>query len=109
MPMYVYTCDCGRTVEEFRHMSESTDPPPVCESCQKPMGRDFSRQRVNTPMQAFSKPIEMYSCAPETPEQLSAMRTACPDVEFNDLLVPLAHSRKEKLDILKSVDFEEKG
>jgi len=59
--------------------------------------------------QAFHQPIEMFSVAPESPDQLRDMREKLPDLEFTSDLVPIAHNRQEKLAILKAVGFEERN
>lgn len=55
----------------------------------------------------FRKPIEMFSVAPETPDQMAALRKARPETQFTDQGVPLARTRTEKLAILKAVGYEE--
>lgn len=109
MPRYDYKCDsCGATIEEWATMSQYQKEIP-CSSCGEMMQRDFSMGTPTTSNRAFRHPIEMYSVAPETPAGLAAFRRRNPDVQLNDQFVPIAHSRAEKLQILKAEGYEEKN
>jgi hypothetical protein len=54
---------------------------------------------------AFSVPIEMYSIACETPEQIADLRQA--GIEVREDGVPIAYTRQQKLRALKVSGFEE--
>jgi len=106
MPIYVYKCPCGGRSEKLLPMTQYQDMQ-YCEICGQPMFRDLPAEHMNTPLQAFHTPIEMYSVAPETPGQAADLRRKLPDVKFNDLGVPVAHNRQEKLAILRATGFQE--
>jgi len=76
---------------------------PACEVCGSDMHRDIQAEQCSTPLKAFFKPIEMYSLAPDTPEQYRDLKRKCPHIQFNDQLVPLATCRQEKKDLMKAV------
>lgn len=109
MPTYCYCCEqCGEVSAEFRPISRRSDAG-VCSKCGavtfRHRGAEFTEYQRHNPN--FSKPIEMYSIAPENPRQLQELRQKCPDVKFNDLLVPIARNRQEKLKLLKAVGYVE--
>ena len=111
MPRYDYVCDsCGIVAEEFCTISKYRSKIP-CLDCDDGtmMRRDFTRGTPATLDTAFQHPIEMYSVAPETPHELAAFRQRNPGVKLNDQLVPIAHSRAEKLRILRNEGYEEKN
>lgn len=109
MPRYPYICPvCGYKEDVFKPMSRY-DSREVCPKCGVPMDRNRMAGPPATLDKAFHKPIEMYSIAPENPQQLADLRKRCPDVEFTRDLVPLAHNRAEKKRLLKAVGFEEKS
>lgn len=61
-----------------------------------------------TPMRAFHTPIEMYSVAPNSPGEVRELRKA--GVELTpDTLVPIAHTRQEKMRILALSGCEERN
>lgn len=61
-----------------------------------------------TPMRAFARPIEMYSVAPNSPGEARQLREA--GVELTpDTLVPIAHTRQEKMKILEVTGCEERN
>jgi len=106
MPIYRYECpECGQRREDFLPVSQSAVMP-IC-GCGHTMERDYS-VRVGSGNKAFGTPIEMFSIAPENPEQERVLREACPDVEWNEpLKVPKAATREQKLRLLRTCGFEE--
>lgn len=83
--------------------------PAVCDACGSPANRAVGAERVGSMNHEFNKPIEMYSVAPNSADEVTELRRAVPDIKFNDQLVPLAHNRAEKLRILKAVGYAEKS
>lgn len=106
MPLYPYQCsNCGRQDELFLSMSDYTPEQPCV--CGARMQRVFTTDRVRNPN--FHTPIAMFSVAPTNPQELADFRRKCPDIHMTPQLVPLAHNRTEKKQILKAVGFEEKS
>lgn len=107
MPYYRdfgFSCDsCSRTKVDFRSREEGA---PICE-CGALMVRDFSVR--NKPKHArnaaFHKPIELYSLAPETPEQRRELEAV--GATFTPEGVPLARDRAEKKRIMKTAGYVE--
>lgn len=108
MPRYPYTCDaCDDEVDVFKLMSQYDDPE-TCPTCGAQMAHNFmARGTPATLDKPFHKPIEMFSIAPETPQQMADLRRKLPDTQFTRDLVPLAHTRAEKMRILKAVNYQE--
>lgn len=113
MPIYVYQCDeCGHGDEDFQSIHD--DPHTVCPVCE---AEAYHRVPAvtHTDMKEFRKPIEMHSLGLAHPDEIAAFRQRNPGVKVssdpNDPLygVPIAHHRKEKLDILKAEGWEEKA
>jgi len=110
MPMYDFECpECGMKAEDFRSMRNMDTPGDPCPQCGETMVRVFLARAPGTPLRAFDKPIEMYGCAPETPAQLADLRAKCPDLEVNDLLVPVARTPQQKRDVLQACGFEDRS
>ena len=108
MPMYCYRCPgCEHKTERFRHLSNA-DAVEKCPECGRSMEKDIAAQNVGSGNQTFQKPIEMDSIALAHPEDIAAFKRRNPGVEVRDG-VPIAHSRKEKKDILKNEGFEERN
>ena len=109
MPVYCFKCPiCGKRSELLRSMSAMRDPA-FCE-CGAEMRRDMRAEHTNTPLQDFRTPIEMFSIAPETPDQERELRRKCPEVEWDEQLkVPRARNRHQKLALLKAVGFVERS
>lgn len=108
MPMYPYKCwACGHATEVFKPMTQYKTPE-QCPECGASMDRVFTHRcaSLDTP---FRKPIEMFSVAPTNPAEVVALRRAMPDVTLTPQLVPVAHSRAEKLRILRATGCEEKA
>lgn len=105
MPRYCYVCDnCGLHDSEIVPMFQRRTEVPC--ACGAMMRQDFSKA-ASVGGRAFHKPIEMYSVAPNNPQEVAAFQRRNPDVKMNDQLVPIAHNRAEKLRILKNEGFEE--
>lgn len=112
MPIYVYQCDaCQHGAEEFQKMSaEALTECPECKQAQ------YHRVPclAHTDMKEFSTPIEMYSIALNDDEEIKEFMRKAPDVEVatdpNDPMygVPIARSRKQKLNALKAMDYTER-
>lgn len=106
MPLYDYKCPvCDQQVELLIPMLEYQSEQPC--TCGAVMQRIFTTKKSHSPN--FRKPIEMFSVAPTSPQELEAFRRKCPDVELTRQLVPIAHNRTEKKQILRAVGFEEKS
>lgn len=113
MPIYVYACDaCGHNVDEFQHMSDTSLT--ECPEC----GSDTYHRvpcRTHSDMVEYDKPIELYSVALNDDQEINDFQRQCPDVEVSrdpkDPMygVPIARTRKQKLDSLEVFDFEEKN
>lgn len=112
MPIYPYKCeDCGHNPEVFQRMSDRADT--VCPKCG---GGRYHRVPClpNTDMREFRKPIEMFSIGMEDDDEIRAFKERCPDVDVsmdpNDELygVPIARTRKQKLQALNAAGFEER-
>ena len=107
MPMYCYYCpECGSVQTQFRPIVDR-DRPATCH-CGGISERDFvaegSRASMNV---AFTKPIEMWSIAPNTQAEHRQLVEA--GATFGEGGVPLAHSRAEKLKLLEVVGHVERS
>lgn len=113
MPIYIYQCDnCTHRTETFQHMFE--DNITICPICNSDK---FHRVPClpNTPHTEYCDPIEMHSIALCHHDDIQAFKQRHPNVTCSDTPddplygVPIAHSRKEKLDILKGEGWEERN
>lgn len=104
MPRYCFECQCGRTEAVIRPMSESSDPL-ACQDCGEPMQRDIPAEHGRKTTPHFAKPIELWSIAPNTPEEYRQLAEA--GAEMGPQGVPLARSRSEKLRLLNLVGHVE--
>lgn len=114
MPIFDWRCgSCDHTAEEYRKIGESA-PVENCPVCGK---LEYIKQigLPSTDRKAFSKPIEMYSVALDTDEEIKAVRDKCPDVKIsmdqNDEMygIPIAKTRNDKLKVLKAMGYVEKS
>jgi putative FmdB family regulatory protein len=112
MPIYVYKCcDCGYGFEEFQHMSEA--PLKICPKCKFVGSLDKVPTLPHTDIKEFNKPIHMHSIGLAHPDEIADFQRRNPEATIStderDPLygVPIAHTRKEKLDILKTEGFIE--
>lgn len=112
MPIYCYACDtCNLKTEEYESIHD--EPQTTCPSCFAPT---FHRvpALTHTDMKEFHKPIEMHSIGLAHLDEIDDFQLRNPNVKIsrdvNDPLygVPIAHTRKEKLDILSREGFEER-
>jgi putative FmdB family regulatory protein len=112
MPIYAYHCDyCGHDNDEYHKMHES--PLLTCPKC----GHYAPYHKVptlsGTDLKEFHTPIELYSVAMETDQEIREFKAKCPDVEVatdpHDPMygVPIARSRKQKLQALEASGFVE--
>lgn len=110
MPMYDYECGaCGHADVEFHGMH--AEPLAQCPACLAPnYMKQVSRTHGENP---YRTPIELYSIALNTPEEIAAFKARCPEVECNPDLndpmggIPVARNRKQKLAALKAVGHVE--
>jgi len=110
MPMYDYRCpECGAESEDFCPIQLRDGPGERCSQCGAVTERVFSIHAPGTSLRAFDTPIEMYGCAPETPAQMADLRRRCPDIEYTELLVPIARTPQDKKDVLKACGFEDRS
>lgn len=113
MPMYEYECECGHADTIFMQMKDCNEHTIVM-PCPKCAG-NFRRQVSvpHTDLKEFHKPIELLSIAMEDREEIEAFAKRCPDVdvsldETSELYgVPVARTRKAKLQALKAAGFVE--
>jgi len=112
MPVYEYECAaCGHTSEEFQFMQD--DRLTQCPGC---LDETYVKQvsMPHTDMKAFRKPIEMYSVALDTPQEIADFKRSCPDIECDANLnnelggIPVAHNRKEKKQIMEAMGVVER-
>ena len=113
MPLYCYLCSaCGHHDEEFQHMQDNAlTHCPVCKE-------GSYRKQVTLPhtdMKEFHTPIEMYSIALNSIDEVNEFQRRCPDVEVcrdprDEMFgIPVARTRKQKLAALDAMGFEEKN
>jgi putative FmdB family regulatory protein len=112
MPIYEMGCsNCNHKTEEYRQMSAS-GPAELCPNCGD---ITYTRQvsRPHSDMVSFSTPIEMFSIAMDTPEEVRAFARRCPDVDIETnedhpmFGVPVARNRKAKLQALAVAGYME--
>jgi len=111
MPIYVYQCDaCNHGAEEFQKMSaEALTECPKCKRAQ------FHRVPclAHTDLKEFGTPIELYSIALNDDEEIKEFMRKAPGVEVAtdpaDPMygIPIARSRKQKLQALQAMQFTE--
>ena len=106
MPTYCYECPaCSAVVSVLRTISERNDPC-NCDPCGVLMARNVgaSPQRIERKAN-FHKPVELYSIAPNTPEEKRQLEVA--GATFGPGDIPLARNRAEKLRLLEVVGYVE--
>lgn len=115
MPMYSFACEiCGHADSEFKQMKDAT---PVgnfiqCPNCGHP---NYRRQLdlAHTDLKEFHKPIEMQSVACNSWEEIREIQDKCPDADISDdpndelFGVPIARTRKAKMQVLRAVGYRE--
>lgn len=111
MPRYDYACSsCGHVSEEVHsiHIDCLTKCPKCNQEC-------YTKQITlpSTDLREFHTPIEMYSIALNDDEEIKAFKKSAPDVDVStdprDEMygIPIARSRKQKLQALKAMEFTE--
>lgn len=115
MPLYDYKCDhCGHEAkDEFQKITAPALS--ECPNCGVDDGNLYHRvpTLAHTDLKEFHDPIEMYSIALNDDQEIEEFVRKCPDVKIatdpRDPMygVPIAASRKQKLDALKAVGFVE--
>lgn len=113
MPLYCYRCpECGQDDTVFQGISQDRRAPRC--SCGTEMDRDFQAEAPGPP-RPFATPIQMFSIACNTPEEIAQLRSAAPGVEVSDdpsdplYGVPIARDRQQKLQALDAIGWEEKS
>lgn len=119
MPLYDYQCPiCGHKSVEFMKMCAAAEAPFVdCPHCVGLHGGVVAMCRQvsvpHTSMQEFHKPIEMFSIAMDSDEEIKAFKRKAPDVDVNtdpnhpDYGLPIARSRHQKLQALQAAGYHE--
>ena len=103
MPVYQYECECGYVVRETRPMCLRNDWM-YCTDCGEAMTLNpAAHSKTHSPN--YHKPIELYSMAPETPEQHAELAAA--GATFNPEGVPIAHNRTEKKRLMRAAGMVE--
>lgn len=111
MPIYNYECEaCGHTAEEFQFMADPLLS--VCPECEQ----QTYRKRPSLPhsdMIEFNKPVELYSIALNDDDEIREFKRKAPDVHVDPdprsemYGVPIARTRKQKLDALSAMGHVE--
>jgi len=117
MPLYDYQCDhCGHAAkDEFQKITAPALT--ECPNCGLDDGDVFHREPTlaHTDLKEFHDPIQMYSIAMDSDEEIREFQAKCPDVRVStdprDPMygVPIAASRRQKLDALKTAGFVEQN
>lgn len=112
MPIYEYECNtCHHATDEFQFMSEAELT--TCPEC----GGETYQKRPSLPhsdMVEFHKPIELLSIALNHDDEIREFQKAAPDVPIETdprsehYGIPIAKSRKQKLQALEAAGFVEK-
>ena len=109
MPTHYHKCDDCGTTKSITHLIADAPIWPVC--CDQVMPRLSNLRR--RPTTAFHKPIEMLSLALNNEHEIAYFRQRNPTADISNdrnspvFGVPLAHTREEKLRILRNEGFEE--
>lgn len=112
MPLYEYCCgSCGHEDLEVKSMSF-----PALVGCPKCGHKAYQRQ-ISLPhnIQDYRKPIEMFSIAMNTPEQVADFKRRAPDVDVSDdprdpdFGLPIARNLTQKRQALKAVGYADTG
>lgn len=109
MPLFDFECECGERKQDVYRSVQARDNPEACPRCHKNMIRQFPL--VHTDLQDFHTPIEMFSVACNTPDEIRQMQRVGVPISDNpsDPMygVPIAHNRSEKKKALKAAGFVE--
>lgn len=105
MPRYQYACDaCEHEFETFQHIR--SEPMIRCPECGKPRLQRVP-QMCGTLNREYKKPIEAFSIALDTEEEIDAFRDRNPGTDISRdrrhplFGVPVLRSRAEKLRVYK--------
>ena len=111
MPIYEYKCrECNH--EDEHYQSIRSEPLNICPVCNAPAYQKVP-SLTHTDLKEFHKPIEMYSVAVQDPAEIRKLKTECPDADISDdpnhplFGVPVARTRRAKLQVLKASGFQE--
>ncbi len=107
MPQYCFQCmACLHVDTQFRVIPDRNRYA-VCSKCGHSSHRDMRAEgSPNSMNDAFYKPIEMYSIAPNTPAEKRQLQEAGATFD-KETGVPLARTRSEKLRLLEVVGYVE--
>jgi len=113
MPLYEYVCRaCRHQSDEYQSIHD--DRLTICPACGEPEYRRVISV-PHTDMKEFHKPIEMFSVALSTDDEIREVQRRCPDVRISadrdDPMygVPIAASRKQKKAVLRATGFTERN
>lgn len=113
MPLYPYACEnpsCHHSDDEFQKIVDVS-----LTQCPRCGQETYKRQvcQVHTNLKEFHKPIEMYSVAVDSLEEVREMKRRNPNVEISDdpkhplFGVPIARTRADKMSVLRKEGFIE--
>lgn len=111
MPLYDYKCrTCNHEATEFQKMA--SEPLHVCPACYQPT---YCKQvsLPHTDLKEYHTPIDMFSIAMESDDEIREFMRKAPDVEVctdpdSDVYgIPIARSRHQKLQALKAAGYVE--
>lgn len=111
MPIYDYKCPACQHVSIDVYRKMNNESPEVCPVCTAAMER--VPVLAHTSMKEFHTPIEMYSIALDTDEEIQSFKRTAPDVDVstdqNDPMygIPIARSRHQKLQALRAAGAQE--
>lgn len=115
MPIYYFECKaCGHGSDEFFKMADCPRET-MCPCCLNT--KTFIKQVTApaTDMKAFHQPIELFSCAVNSVEEAIELRDKCPDADVNvdinhpDFGLPIARTRKAKMQVLAASGMRERN
>lgn len=93
MPIYVYKCECGNTIEDFLS-TYNPKKTAVCANCGKNANRSFSSERKNTDLVNNERWSESMGVMPE---QVPEAMTTFPGSTYDSEGRLLIKNRKHKL------------
>lgn len=114
MPMYDYRCNkCQHANTEYLKM-ENAEQRLLCPKCYV---YAYQKQvsQVHTDLKEYHTPIEMFSIAMEDQSEIRAFKQRCPEIDVSDdpadelYGVPVARTRKGKMQALQAAGFREKN
>lgn len=112
MPIYCYRCEaCGHEVEEYQSIHDVAFL--RCPKCAATEVYGRIPTLPHTDIKEFQTPIEMYSIAMNSDEEIRGFAARCPGVDVSadpeDPLygIPVARTRQQKLHALKAMGCTE--